>query len=578
VAGNDSLAALFRELVQLTILEEGDPNSFRVRAYERALETVVSHRGDLGALTEKELTRLDGIGSSTARKIREFFLSGSMTKVEDLRKKFPPEFVELSRIPGLGPKTLRRLRAELGIENVAGLRAALAARRLREVKGLGEKAEEKIRVALERIGTAAKENRRPIAEALPIARELVAALEALPGVERVQYCGSLRRLRETAADVDIVVASREAPSVREAFVRMRAVREVLGGGDTKTSVLTATGLQVDLRIVDPRSFGAACQYFTGSKAHNIKLRQRALDRGWLLNEYGLTENGTGRVIASETEEDVYRALGLPLIPPPMREDRGEIERAEAGEPLPEIRVADVRGDLHVHTTLSGDGRSPLEEIVAGAAARGYEYLAITDHAENLYMNGVTRERLLLQRAGIDALRGRYPAMTLLHGAELNIGRDGSLDYDAEFRRTLDWCVAGVHSQFELGRDEQTRRVLAAMEDRTVHAIAHLTGRRIGNRQGIDVDADAVLKKAVETGTALEINAALGRLDLSSEVLYRARGMSLVFVIGTDTHHVRELERMEWGVMQAMRGFADPSRILNLWPRERFLSWLAARRE
>jgi DNA polymerase (family 10) len=575
--GNDSLAALFRELVQLTILEEGDPNSFRVRAYERALETVLSHRGDLGALSEKELTELDGIGSSTAKKIREFFQSGTMTRVEDLRKKFPPEFVELSRIPGLGPKTLRRLRAELGIEDVAGLRAALAAQKLREVKGLGEKAEEKIRLAVERIGTAAKENRRPIAEAMPIARELVEALEALPGVERVQCCGSLRRLRETVADVDIVVASREAPAVREAFVRMRAVREVLGGGDTKTSVLTATGLQVDLRIVDPRSFGAACQYFTGSKAHNIKLRQRALDRGWLLNEYGLTENETGRVIASETEEDVYRALGLPLIPPPMREDRGEVERAEAGEPLPEVRLADVRGDLHVHTTLSGDGRSPLEEIVASAAARGYEYLGITDHAENLYMNGVTRDKLLLQRAGIDALRERYPAMTLLHGAELNIGRDGSLDYDADFRATLDWCVAGVHSQFDLGRDEQTRRVLAAMEDRTVHAIAHLTGRRIGHRQGIDVDVDAVLRKAVETGTALEINAALGRLDLSSEALLRARGMDVVFVISTDTHHVRELERMEWGVSQAMRGFVDPGRILNLWPRERFLSWLAARR-
>ena len=576
-SGNESLAALLRELVQLTILDEGDPNSFRVRAYERALETVRAHRDNLAALSERELTGLDGIGPSTAKKIREFFESGTIEKVEGLRKKYPPEFVELSRIPGLGPKTLARLRAELGVRNVEDLRAALAAQKLRAVKGLGEKAEEKIRLAVERIGTAAKENRRPIAEAMPIARELVAALEALPGVERAQYCGSLRRLRETVADVDIVVASREPSSVREAFVALPAVREVVGSGDTKTSVLTATGLQVDLRIVDPRSFGAACQYFTGSKAHNIKLRQRALERGWLLNEYGLTDTATGELIASETEEAVYRALGLPLVPPPMREDRGEIERAAAGEPLPEIRIEDVRGDLHVHTTLSGDGKSPLEDVVAAAAERGYEYLAITDHAEDLYMNGVSREKLRLQRARIDVLRARYPAMTLLHGAELNIGRDGGLDYDATFRRTLEWCVAGVHSLFDLGRDEQTRRVLVAMEDSTVHAIAHLTGRRIGHRQGIDVDVDAVLRKAEEAGTALEINAALGRLDLSSEVLYRARGRNVTFVISTDTHHIRELERMEWGVRQAMRGCVDPERVANLWPRERFLAWVQARR-
>jgi len=575
-SGNESLAAVFRDLVQLAVLDEGDPNSFRVRAYERALETIRSHPGDLSVLSEKELTKLDGVGASTARKIREFYESGTIGKLEELRRKYPPEFVELSRIPGLGPKTLQRLRAELGIEDVAGLRAALAAQRLRTVKGLGEKAEEKIRLAVERLGERAKENRRPIAEAMPIARELVAALEALPGVERAQYCGSLRRLRETVADADIVVAARDAEAVSAAFVAMPAVREVIGGGGTKTSVRTATGLQVDLRVVDPKSFGAACQYFTGSKTHNIRLRQRALERGWLLNEYGLTDNETGRVIASETEEDVYRALGLPLIPPPMREDRGEVELAEAG-PLPEVRLADVRGDLHVHTTLSGDGKSPLEDVLAAAAARGYEYVAITDHAEDLYMNGVSRQQLALQRAQIDGLRAAFPLLAILHGAELNIGRDGGLDYDAAFRRTLDWCVAGVHSLFDLGRGEQTRRVLAAMDDPTVHAIAHLTGRRIGHREGIDVDLDAVLDKAEATGVALEINAALGRLDLSSDALWRARGRKVTFVVDTDAHHVRELGRMEWGVLQAMRGFVDPARIANLWPRERFLGWLTDRR-
>jgi DNA polymerase (family 10) len=412
---------------------------------------------------------------------------------------------------------------------------------------------------------------------MPIARELVTALEELPGVERAQYCGSLRRLRETVADVDIVAAAREPSAVRDAFLKLKLVRQVLGSGETKASVLTATGLQVDLRIVEPRQFGAACQYFTGSKAHNIKLRQRALARGWLLNEYGLSDVATGTVIASETEEAIYRALGLPLVPAPMREDRGELELAEQGELPGEVRLGDVRGDLHVHTTLSGDGRSSLQEVVASAAARGYEYLAITDHAEDLAMSGATREELVAQRAELDALRGSYPTLALLHGSELNLDKDGGVDYDAAFRRTLDWCVAGVHSHFELDRAAQTRRILAVMDDPTVDAVAHLSGRRIGHRPGIELDVDAVLRRAAETGTAIEINAALGRLDAASEVLLQARGMEVTFVISTDTHHTRELARMEWGVQQATRGFVDPARIANLWPRERFLGWLRERR-
>jgi len=576
-ARSDSLVALFREMARLTVLDEGSPNAFRARAYENALEAIASHRGDLSALSEKELLAIDGIGASTAKKIREFFQTGTITKLEGLRKKYPPDFVELGKIPGLGPKTLLRLRSELGVENLEGLRAALEGKKVRELRGLGEKVEEKLLQAIARQETSGKDQRRPIAEAMPIARELVAALEALPAVERAQYCGSLRRLRETVADVDIVVASTEPAAVREAFLKMPTVRETIGSGDTKTSVLTTTGLQVDLRIVEPPQFGAACQYFTGSKTHNIKLRQRALARGWLLNEYGLSDAKTGEVIARESEEAIYRALGLPLIPPPMREDHGEIEQAERGALPAAIRETDVRGDLHVHTDLSGDGKSTLEEIVASAAERGYEYLAITDHAENLAMSGASREELAAQKPRLEALRARYPRLTLLHGSELNIDRDGGVDYDPAFRRTLDWCVAGVHSHFDLDRAQQTRRILTVMEDPTVHAIAHLTGRRIGTRAGIDLDIDAVLQKAAETGTAIEINAALPRLDASSEVLFRARGLDVTFVISTDTHHTRELARMEWGVLQATRGWVDPARIANLRPRDAFLGWLSARR-
>jgi len=574
---NDSLVALFREMAKLAVLDEGSPNAFRVRAYENAIEAISSHRGDLSALSEKELTAIGGIGASTAKKIREFFQQGTIAKLEELRKKYPPEFVELGKIPGLGPKTLLRLRSELGIHNLADLRAALEGQKLRDVHGFGAKMEEKVLHAIDRLGSGGKEKRRPIAEAMPIALELVSALEALSVVERVQYCGSLRRLREMVADIDIVAASREPLAVREAFVKMPAVREVIGSGDTKTSVLTSSGLQVDLRVVEPHQFGAACQYFTGSKAHNIKLRQRALARNWTLNEYGLTDAETGAVIACESEDAIYAALGLPLIAPPVREDRGEIELAEKGELQAAVRLEDVRGDLHVHTALSGDGKSALEDVVRTAAERGYEYLAITDHAENLAMSGVNREELAAQRQQIDGLRSRFPAMTLLHGSELNIDRDGHVDYDEAFRLTLDWCVAGVHSHFDLGREQQTKRILTAMEDRTVHAIAHLSGRRIGSRDGIDLDIDAVLEKAAATGTAIEINAALPRLDASGDVLFRARGLNVTFVISTDTHHTREFARMEWGALLATRGWVDPARIANLWGREKFLGWLRTRR-
>jgi DNA polymerase (family 10) len=577
MAGNDSLVSLFRELVQLTVLDEGSPNAFRARAYENALEAIAAHPGDLGALSERELQRIAGIGQSTARKIREFFERGTIARLEELRAQYPTELVELSRLPGVGPKTLARLRSELGISNLAELKGALEGQKLRALRGLGAKAEEKLLQAIARMGAAGPDERRPISAALPIAQELVAALEAFPQVERAQYCGSLRRLRETIGDVDIVAASSEPAAVREAFLKLPTVREVIGGGDTRTSVRTTTGLQVDLRVVLPAQFGAACQYFTGSKAHNIKLRQRALERGLLLNEYGLQRADTGQVIASESEQAIYDALGLPFIPPPMREDRGELEAAARGELPAAVRVEDVRGDLHVHTTLSGDGRSTLEEIVAAAAARGYEYLALTDHAENLAMSGVSREALARQRRQVDALRASWPDLALLHGSELNIARDGSVDYDPGFRDTLEWRVAGVHSHFDLGREEQTRRILAAMEDPTVDAIAHLSGRRIGRRPGIELDVAAVLAKAVETDTAIEINASLGRLDASSEVLLQARGAGVTFVLSTDTHHTRELARMDHGVRHATRGWVDPDRIANTWPRARFLEWLQTRR-
>jgi DNA polymerase (family X) len=581
MATNHSLVALFRELGQLATLDEGSANSFRARAYENAVEAIASYAGDLGGLSERELTALDGIGPATAKKIREFFETGSIRKLEELRRKFPPEFVALGRIPGIGPKTLLRLRDELGVTNVETLAAALAGKKLRALPGLGVKTEEKILQSIGRLQAAgfepaADEPRVPIAKAMPIVRELVAALAALPVVERVQYCGSLRRLDETTGTVDVVASTLEPLAVHAAFAGQQAVGKVLDRDAATTSVETATGLRIDLRTVEPSRFGAACLVRTGSPSHVAKLQARALQRGWTLDENGLAD-ADGQVIASDPEHAIYEALGLMPIAPPLREDRGEIEHAEQGTLPAPIRLPQVRGDLHVHTTLSGDGRSTLEEILDAASARGYEYLAITDHAEDLAINGATREQLAAQRSRIDGLRARHPGLTLLHGSELNIDRDGDVDYDEAFRRTLDWCVASVHSHFDLERSQQTRRILRAMEDPTVHVIGHLSGRRIGTRMGIDLDVEQVLKKAAATGTAIEINAALARLDASSEVLYRARGMDVTFVISTDTHHTREFARMEWGVLHATRGWVDPERVANLWPRAKFLDWLDARR-
>jgi DNA polymerase (family 10) len=337
-------------------------------------------------------------------------------------------------------------------------------------------------------------------------------------------------------------------------------------------VVTRRGTQIDVRVVAPKQLGAALLYFTGSKLHNIKLRQRALAREWTLNEYALSEIATGKVVASETEEQIYRALDLPFIPAVLREDAGEIEAAEAGTlPRP---IGPLRGDFHVHTSVSGDGRSPLEEVVAAAIGRGYRVLAITDHAEGT-LSGVGREAFLAQRARIQALRAELgDALTLLHGVELNIGPAGELDYDLEFRRSFDWCLASVHDHLTLDRAAQTKRVVTAMRDPTVRMIGHLTTRMIGGRPPIDLDPDAILSAAEETGTALEINGALPRLDLPTEWLRRAAGRRIDFLLDSDAHQVDELERSGYAKLNAERAGVDPARVVNVGDGERLVAWLA----
>lgn len=587
VTTNRDVLAMLGELVTLMTLEEESPQSFKVRAYENAKLAIERHGDDVTTLTVAQLTKISGIGRATAEKIHELVHTGRVEKLEVLREAYPPSFVALSRIPGIGPKTLKTIRAHLGVEDVEGLKAAIAGEQLRDLPGLGRTSEAKIAKAIERLGLSGKDRRTPIADALPLAERLVADLQAVAGVVDVAFCGSLRRMSETVGDVDITVSSTDPAAVMAAVVEHREAVEVILSGDTKTSFLTAGGLQVDVRVVAPDQFGAATLYFTGSKAHNIALRQRAIQRGWSLSEYGLVESVDAhgneipveqrRLLASRTEAEVYEALGLAFIPPPMREGTGEVEAA-AGDGLPDlIQRRHIRGDLHYHTARSGDGRSSVEDMVAVAAAQGYDYLAITDHGVDLAINGSTVEEMLEHREHIARIQAGYPNLTILWGCELNIGANGGLDYDADFRALFDYTVASVHSHFDLPQRKQTERLVAAIADPTVNSIGHLTGRYIGRRPGIELEIDIVLEALAHFDVALEINGALQRLDAASDVVRRAVDRGVKLVINTDSHHTSELGRMEYGVLTAQRGWVPKELVVNSWHRDDFLTWAAHRR-
>ncbi len=576
VSTRDVVAAL-QELAELTTLEEESPQSFKVRAYENAISGIMGSGEDVTALSKTELIAIKGIGKSTADKIRQFVDSGFIDKLEALREAYPPEFVRLSKIPGIGPKTLKLMRRELGIENLDQLQAAIADEKLRALPGLGKTSEEKIAKAIERLGLHGKDRRTPIAEAMPIAKRLVEALSELDGVSDVAYCGSLRRHSETIGDIDITVAGTNPLPVMDFVAGHPIATEVIGHGETKTSVLTREGLQVDVRVVAPEEFGAATMYFTGSKAHNIALRQRAIDRGRLLNEYGLFDNETDEVIARETEASIYEALGMQFVPPTIRENTGEIEKAAAGDLPHLVTLADIRGDLHYHTDRSGDGMSSPEDMIAAAVGFGHEYVAVTDHGVDLSINGATADEMLAHRDRLRAIQEDNPDIRILFGCELNIGPDGSLDYDADFRREFEWNVASVHSHFDLSAEEQTVRLIKAISDPTVNAIGHISGRYIGRRPGIEFDVDSVIEALEIADVGLEVNGALERLDAGADLIRQAVRAGVRLVICTDSHHVSELVRMEYGVRQAQRGWAAVTDVANTMPLDEFLEWSRARR-
>ncbi len=578
MTSNRDIAAALYELAELTRLEPGSSQGFKARAYEKAAGAVRDHPAPLDDMDPADMLAIEGLGKATVDKVRQLVETGTISQLEKLRAQYPPGFIQLTRIPGVGPKTAVLLLKELEVRNVDDLRAAIAAERVRELPGLGPKSEEKMARSIERLGLHGKDRRTPIIQALPVARECASHLATLDGVADVQVCGSLRRFSDTIGDIDIVVASDQPATVMAAAASLPMASEVIASGATKTSVLTYRGLQVDVRVVAPAQFGAACIYFTGSKQHNIDLRQRAMAAGRLLNEYGLEDSETGEVVAATTEEEVYAALGMDFVPPEIREGVGEV-KAAAEHRLPDlVTVDDIRGDLHVHSKWSGDGRSSLEDMIAAAAARGLEYVGLTEHGEDLSINGLSRQEIAAEREVIAGLRQRHPELTILHGAELNIAGDGHVDYDDEVLSRFDWCVASVHSLFDLPQAEQTERVIRAIQNPWVDAIGHLTGRRIGRRPGIELDFPAVFAAAAEAGTALEINSHLDRLDVPAAELRTAMAVpELRFTISTDSHHVREYDNLTWGVANARRGWVEKDRVVNTLPKDEFLAWLRARR-
>ncbi len=598
---NDEVARLLGELAKLTEIDEGSPQAFRVRAYDNAKRAVEQLSEDVAELSAADLAEVKGIGKSIAGRIREYVDTGAIGKLEELRAKHPTGKLELLRIPGLGPKSVELLASELGVTDLESLRAALEDGSVAELPGMGEKTATNLARAIDALELSSKQTRIDLYVAVPTAERIVAALEEADGVVEAAYAGSVRRFKERIGDLDVLVATDDPDPVTAAFLDLPDVERVIGSGRTKTSVVTREGLQVDLRVVPPESLGAALLYFTGSKAHNIRLRQRALRRGMTLNEYALARlpedaevdadaDAEGpmpaaegpaveaswrdlEVVAQRTEEEIYAALELPWIAAELREDDGEVEDAEAGALPRLVTREDLRGDLHDHTDRSGDGRASLRDLVAGAVERGHEYLAITDHAENLTINGISADEMLEQRDELRALEDERGDIRLLHGAELNIGVDGGLDYDDEFLAGFDWLVASVHSHFGRDVEEQTARVLAAIRHPSVTAIGHLQGRMLGKRSGIELDLDAVLDAAVETGTAIEINANLRRLDASAEVIREGARRGVTFVISTDAHAVNELDNLRHGAANARRGRLPVERVANTWPLARFESWV-----
>lgn len=551
------------------ILEIKGETIFKVRAYRDAARTIGSLSEPVEDVAARgELTELPGIGESICGKIIEYLQTGRSEYYDDLRRQISPGLAELLEVPGIGPRKARLFFDALGIDSVDALERAAREHQLSAVRGIGPKTEQNVLNAIERMR--GRSGRALLGVALPTAVPVLETIRGFREVVRADLAGSLRRMMETIGDLDLLAASDDPKAVVERFVTLPIAREVLVRGPSKGTIVTPEHLQIDLRVVKPEEYGAALQYFTGSKAHNVRIRTIAEGMGLKVNEYGVFRVSDNERVAGETEDGVYRALGLDWMPPELREDQGEI-RAAQEHTLPNlVEVADLRGDLHMHTDWS-DGSSTPEEMVRAARSRGYEYVVISDHSVSMaFVHGLTLDRIREQRALIADLGRRYPDIRVLQGIEVNIRADGSLDYDDEVMAQFDVVTASVHGGMQMNRERMTERIIRAMSNPSVDIIGHPTGRLIGRRDPIEVDMQALMRAAARTDTALEVNSQPDRLDLRDADVRLARDHGVMLAIDSDAHSTEQLDLVVYGVATARRGWAGRSDVLNALPVREFL--------
>ncbi len=557
---NAEVATIFNELADL--LEIQGANEFRVRAYRSAARNIDSlpHSVSEMVAQNQDLSKLPGIGKDLAKKIEEIIQTGNLSKLDELKKEVPPALLDITRLAGLGPKRTKALYQQLGITDVEQLKKACEQGKVRELAGFGKKTEQSILADIERKVETSKESRLLLSTADQLQAPLVEYLKGVKGVKQVQVAGSYRRRKETVGDLDILVICRKSSAVMKAFTGYEDVERVISQGDTRSSVVLRLGLQVDVRVIPEQSYGAAMHYFTGSKAHNVAVRKIAVKKGLKLSEYGVFKED--KLVAGGREEDVFSQVGLAYIEPELRENQGEIEAAREGN-LPDlIKLDDIRGDLHTHTKAT-DGQMSVEEMARAAMKKGYEYIAITDHSKKVTVaKGLDADRLREEIKEINSINKKLKGITILKSIELDILEDGSLDLPDDVLSELDLVVCAVHYKFNLSQEQQTNRIIRAMENPHFSILAHPTGRMINEREPYELDMERIMKAAGENGCILEINAQPERLDLNDAHCRMAKEMGVKVAISTDAHSVAGLDVMKYGVGQARRGWIEKGDVVN----------------
>jgi DNA polymerase (family 10) len=544
-------------------------NPFKVSAFRKAATAL---EADERSVTEiEDFTAISGIGKGTAAVMDEYILEGSSSVLNELKEEVPRGLIPLLQLPGLGGKKIAKLYKELHIVDVSSLKKACEAGQVQALAGFGKKTEEKILSAIANVGS--RPERLPLAYMLPIAEQMEATLRNTPDIHQFSRAGSLRRMRETIKDLDFIIATTQPEQVRAHLLELPNIKEVIGAGDTKVSLVFEYDydISVDFRLVKPEEFITTLHHFTGSKEHNVRMRQLAKERGEKISEYGVENVETGEILTFSSEEEFFKHFDLPFIPPEIREDGREVETFTKAEEL--IEIQDIKGDLHMHSTWS-DGAHSIEQMADACRARGYQYMAITDHSQYLKVaNGLTRERLLKQREEINKLNAKYDDFLILAGVEMDILPDGTLDYDDEFLADMDFVIASIHSAFSQPKEKIMERLKNALTNAHVDLIAHPTGRKIGRREGYDVDIDLLIQLAKETNTALELNANPNRLDLASEYLRRAQDAGVKILINTDAHKMDTLKHMEIGISAAKKGWIKKSSVINALDKNDLLEFL-----